>query len=227
MKRKIIFSASIIFLFLVSVGSSSEYKTVFYINLNIIDDWKVNVLDYSVLKIDYISSETDYNLTNPDIITAIIAAKDGSVLASTKFNPSFLVLSDNPYIANETTQTLYLEYSDQAKEFKLEQHGKTILTLDLSGLCNHDSVCNNKENYLSCPPDCKSYEKDGYCSYKMDGNCDLDCPKNVDWDCRTFVGSEFQEQKPDNQNNLLLYIVLALIAILIIVLVLRKFKSKR
>ncbi len=42
-------------------------------------------------------------------------------------------------------------------------------------LCNNDGICNNYETVLTCPNDCPSGSKDGWCDKKSDSICDPDC----------------------------------------------------
>ncbi len=54
----------------------------------------------------------------------------------------------------------------------------TLITKCGNGMCNKD------ENYGSCPQDCESGRRDGYCDGVKDGRCDPDCPEERDADCK-------------------------------------------
>jgi hypothetical protein len=44
-------------------------------------------------------------------------------------------------------------------------------------------LCDASENYESCPADCKSGGRDGYCDKVKDAVCDPDCARTDDEDC--------------------------------------------
>ena len=51
-------------------------------------------------------------------------------------------------------------------------------------ICNNNGVCEDEENYHSCPSDCRWYDADGAClGYGGDYFCDVDC--FADSDCET------------------------------------------
>jgi len=217
---------------LLNISSAQGYQKILKIDLNITNNWEVKIINYEVLELDYVFNKSEYNLTNPDILTASVISEDG-VVSSIKFNVGFMLMSNPPSILDETTKTIYLKYSDHAEEFKLEQHGKVILIQDLSNLCNHDAICNNDENYLSCPSDCKSYEKDRYCNYERDDGCDPDCPENVDWDCRNFskiFWDEIITQKSESEQieyeKYFIIILICFLLIFLLILVRKKIFSK-
>ncbi|MCD6216107.1 MAG: DUF333 domain-containing protein [Candidatus Aenigmarchaeota archaeon] len=54
----------------------------------------------------------------------------------------------------------------------------TLITKCGNGMCDKD------ENYGSCPQDCESGRRDGYCDGVKDGRCDPDCPEERDVDCK-------------------------------------------
>jgi putative hemolysin len=47
-----------------------------------------------------------------------------------------------------------------------------------------DGSCGFPENPLSCPADCKTGGRDGFCDLVIDGKCDPDCIFGGDLDCR-------------------------------------------
>ncbi len=57
---------------------------------------------------------------------------------------------------------------------------------DCGGECGND-VCNINENYGTCPQDCPSGRRDGYCDREEDERCDPDC-KEEDPDCKSKCG---------------------------------------
>lgn len=76
-----------------------------------------------------------------------------------------------------------LPYTERAQTLSFE-HGENVLTrVDLGVLCNENGVCEEEENYLSCPTDCPLEKKDNYCLARVDKVCDLDCAEGIDLDC--------------------------------------------
>ncbi|MFH1788191.1 MAG: hypothetical protein ABH834_02275 [Candidatus Altiarchaeota archaeon] len=75
----------------------------------------------------------------------------------------------------------------------VDQYGKKYLTstVEISFgeknkiKCNFNQACDVErgENYATCPVDCRSGGKDGYCDQKTEGRCDPDCPSGLDDDC--------------------------------------------
>lgn len=49
--------------------------------------------------------------------------------------------------------------------------------------CVPNGICDSGENYINCPKDCGTGEKDGFCDEKADGICDGDCDFEADIDC--------------------------------------------
>jgi hypothetical protein len=90
------------------------------------------------------------------------------------------------------------------------------ITTTIKLICNKNNKCEPSlgENYKTCPQDCHSGSKDGYCDGKADGICDPDCNKEEDIDC---IGS---------RSNLLTYgIVFGVIAVLVLVIIIKSRKS--
>lgn len=58
---------------------------------------------------------------------------------------------------------------------------------DCKGECGN-GVCNINENFASCPQDCRSGGRDGYCDGEKDNKCDPDCKGEQDPDCRSKCG---------------------------------------
>jgi hypothetical protein len=56
-------------------------------------------------------------------------------------------------------------------------------TTTLPTLCGNKACDKPQENYLTCPQDCPSGAKDGYCDKVNDGRCDPDCAAGEDPDC--------------------------------------------
>jgi hypothetical protein len=79
---------------------------------------------------------------------------------------------------------LRLPYFAEAARIELYHSDKLIFKYKID-LCNKNSICEieKHENYLSCPEDCPSGSKDGYCDKILDGRCDADCLEEMDIDC--------------------------------------------
>ncbi|MFZ2456359.1 MAG: BatD family protein [Candidatus Altiarchaeia archaeon] len=56
-------------------------------------------------------------------------------------------------------------------------------TTTLASLCGNQACDKEQENYLTCPLDCPSGAKDGYCDKVKDARCDPDCAAGEDPDC--------------------------------------------
>lgn len=50
-------------------------------------------------------------------------------------------------------------------------------------VCRENGRCEEGEDYLSCPLDCRSGGKDDFCDRMEDGICDPDCISSADLDC--------------------------------------------
>jgi hypothetical protein len=90
--------------------------------------------------------------------------------------------------------TLILPYFENGNVINIyDPDGIKVFSVDVSGYstCNMNTICNYPyENYNSCPQDCQSGSKDGYCDGIKDGLCDPDCNFSTDMDCRsspTFI----------------------------------------
>ncbi len=46
--------------------------------------------------------------------------------------------------------------------------------------CTSNNICEENENSLNCPLDCKKGLKDNICDYKLDNICDADCKEDPD-----------------------------------------------
>ena len=118
---------------------------------------------------------------------------------------------------------------------RVEKNGKTIFEKNIEGLfCNHDDICQEKENNLVCPDDC-TLIGDGYCSYQQDGICDSDCITGEP-DCQLptegftdavspseepdFAPSvtEVQEAPPIQPKRTAVFVVIGFILVLLIVI---------
>jgi hypothetical protein len=82
-------------------------------------------------------------------------------------------IGEDPDCETETTTTVIIVITPTL----------TITTTTLFKITCGDGICDEKENFLNCPQDCKSGSLDGYCDEVEDGICDEDCSNDTDPDC--------------------------------------------
>ncbi len=58
--------------------------------------------------------------------------------------------------------------------------------------CQPNGQCEEDENYLFCPEDCNTGEKDKICDAAIDGKCDPDCEEGYDLDCNKLNDTQKQ-----------------------------------
>lgn len=89
---------------------------------------------------------------------------------------------------NEGNFSLEIPYFPTGRNINIyDNGGRMVLLADISEfarLCG-DGVCHANESFGTCPQDCKSGIRDGYCDKVGDGVCDSDCPMGEDVDCVT------------------------------------------
>lgn len=59
---------------------------------------------------------------------------------------------------------------------------ENVIILDIQE-CSLNYICENNENYGTCPNDCSSGGRDNFCDKVNDGICDPDCNHEEDLDC--------------------------------------------
>jgi|GEM_PF-2289079 len=82
--------------------------------------------------------------------------------------------------------SLEIPYDSTAKNINIyDPSQKLAAFVDVSGFANTcgDGVCDANENFNTCPRDCRSGVKDGFCDKVADGVCDPDCAAGQDADC--------------------------------------------
>ncbi|MEM2990528.1 MAG: Ig-like domain-containing protein, partial [Halobacteria archaeon] len=103
---------------------------------------------------------------------------------------SYHIMTDPPEETNKTYFAIELEYKDSWKTLKVVKNNSTLLEQDIEELlCNKNNACDAKENYYSCPADCKSNAKDGICNPQKEDGCDLDCALGIDDDCIGMIAA--------------------------------------
>ena len=81
--------------------------------------------------------------------------------------------------------------------------------------CNANGICDDNENYKTCPLDCLSGEADGYCDKMSDDRCDPDCMEG-DYDCKVL---EEEETQAGLKEKVIPYITIIISSILILTLI--------
>ena len=105
-----------------------------------------------------------------------------------------------PYTSNEGTINIYHE--DQL-----------IFSQSLDILCNSNKICEQTENYISCPLDCTLDQEDNLCINQEDNLCDPDCYTGLDVDCEEVV-----EQPEEKLTSYIWFVLIAIFAIILIVI---------
>jgi len=94
--------------------------------------------------------------------------------------------------------SLEIPYDVTAKNINIySPSGKMIAFVDVSQFSQRcgDGVCGQGENFKTCPQDCRSGIKDGYCDGVADGVCDSDCTASQDADCAKLATATQSTQK--------------------------------
>ena len=98
-------------------------------------------------------------------------------------------------------------------------------------ICNKNSICEPEkgENYGTCPQDCPSGSKDGYCDKVKDGKCDPDCLAEEDTDCRErfqITQNITAMEKTNKKVKDLIVFVAGIIGIIVIFLIIKFLRRK-
>ncbi|MDP3918510.1 MAG: hypothetical protein Q8Q35_01215 [Nanoarchaeota archaeon] len=142
-----------------------------------------------------------------------------------RFSPAFYIRISNESVhrsleTSVTKETLYLPFIEGLYLIEVSYNEELLEHYNANDLlCNKNGVCQDNENFVGCPNDCKSYEKDGICMNIRDGQCDLDCSKNQDYEC---TGEIFQSNIINNSLKYPLYGMVGLISLYLIYKYLKK-----
>ena len=63
---------------------------------------------------------------------------------------------------------------------KLNNKEYSSNSVEFTVYCKSNNICEENENSLNCPEDCKTGLKDNICNYKSDSICDEDCTDDPD-----------------------------------------------
>ncbi|MFH1592711.1 MAG: VCBS repeat-containing protein [Candidatus Woesearchaeota archaeon] len=85
---------------------------------------------------------------------------------------------------NESFIVSELEYTSNWEMLQVYKNDSLIYEVNISHLlCNENDICDEKENFFSCPQDCSSGSSDNICDGQDDGICDPDCYYSADANC--------------------------------------------
>jgi hypothetical protein len=76
-----------------------------------------------------------------------------------------------------------IPYDEAMQTLEVFREGTRIFSESLD-LCRKNGICEQSENFISCPEDCPLTVSDRLCINSQDGQCDPDCAQGVDPDCR-------------------------------------------
>jgi hypothetical protein len=113
---------------------------------------------------------------------------------------------------------LEIPFDASAKNINIyDPSGKMVAFVDVSEfsqICG-DGVCGGQENFKTCPQDCRSGIKDGYCDGATDGVCDPDCTTATDHDCAKIAALKTTQKT--GGGGALWIVILAIIVIIVAV----------
>lgn len=102
----------------------------------------------------------------------------------------------------------------------VEPENKTSVQNTSASGCGN-TICDSTETYYSCPQDCHSGGRDGYCDSVSDGICDPDCSPNQDSDCTPSS----TPAKTDASTKILIAAIFGVIMLFIILFIIIRIKS--
>lgn len=167
---------------------------------------------FNVREVSYENSLQGYyniNESDSDVFKIKILNENNEILYEKWVYVSFFIFDIGE--VNYSSLSFTLPKLENVKTFKLIYKGEEKFSLNLpSILCNNNKICDNSENYLSCPDDCLINAKDGICmnakeneekDYWEDGVCDEDCYKDDDCYKRVISYYKFEDSFDDELGN--------------------------
>ena len=206
----------LIFLILVSTVAAEEIKVNKIAKANITkgDILEINIeIEKNIegIKNAYIKETLPPGIELVDEKTVKIESHDGIKVKIYEWN---LELKDIKTSIRYKIKPIKLgQYNLKPTSIKINNDLYRSNSLEFNVNCKANNLCEEGENSLNCPQDCKQGMKDGICDYKADNLCDPDC-----------------EDEPDcvinnNQNSNLGWIIITLLIIIGLIIFL-KIKKK-
>jgi hypothetical protein len=160
----------------IASGTSKSPSLIIVLNLEVYKNDTVTLLELSL------HEGVESTPTYPGDYEIRLLDASGVSIYTSSFGIPFYVLGHPPKPVDHVSLLLGLPYSENVKKVVLLHNDKVIYSKDLE-FCDFDMLCEESENYLSCPNDCPSGSKDRYCDAIEDGICDPDCGGRTDVDC--------------------------------------------
>lgn len=136
----------------------------------------------------------------------------GASLWKRNYDLGFVKLADPPRMAEYEIITEKIPYDERMYEIAFYKDNNILLRKYLD-VCDFNSICDKKENAVSCPSDCSVSDFDGVCIAKEDNICDPDCISDID--CA-------RQEKEKNQAFALVSIAMSVIIVALAVIIHRK-----
>ena len=150
--------------------------------------YNVNPMNFSLQSIIVKPQWNDYLVkgTPDDGSTVTInLMSDGKTISSrdivVDFNQYTESKDNTQRVGLELDMSINMPYNSSADTIQIKTKGMDKRFLLHNYICKKDNICNNGENYVTCPEDCP-VTSDGICNPRIDGVCDPDCG-NTDLDC--------------------------------------------
>ena len=226
-----------ILLLTVFTSLSFSLENVIFIETVIYLNDTLEVVDYGVI-------EGRVSSYPPGEYSYVIYDNKGNIALSGNFSVPALEFYNNASVL------LKLPYSQEFSKVEIF-HGNIKLGEINIDLCDNDGVCEQKENFLSCPKDCPPGSEDGYCDMVRDRKIDPDCYPGEDpdeycnyngkcepelneseelcsFDCNPTNLEDVVSTAQENKNlNVILYVILLVIVIIVIFVVLIFIKRRK
>jgi hypothetical protein len=168
----------ILFIFLLIPAVYAQEKTIY---LNLIYSSSEEKFWLESIDVNYGTVFLPPVVEEKPVYILKILDKNYEQLFSNNFSAEIKVFDMPP--PSNVSLVLMLPYFSTGKSINILKDSLTLFSIDLELICNKNNVCDNYENYFSCPQDCLSGSSDGTCDKLKDGICDTDCVPDVDPDC--------------------------------------------